>query len=150
MIPVTLSLAQEPQFEAIRQFYVSEGYNAKLLPHEKIICLIEQGIVIGACRLNKEEGAFVLRGLYIHKDHRRKGLGTRLVNRVIEELGTEPCYCLPHYSSEEFYESVGFIRIPPDQSPRHLRERYLMYIDQGLKVVMMKRKPTYTPRREVS
>lgn len=52
--------------------------------------------------------------IYVKESRRRKGVGTRLVNRVVEEYPTHSIYLHTRESNKDaqsFYVSLGFYRI---------------------------------------
>jgi GNAT superfamily N-acetyltransferase len=82
-------------------------------------------------RLAPEHGTPVLRGMQVHPDHRRQGVGSKLLARISEELGESSCYCIPYAHLVQFYSQIGFDVIEITLAPPFLKERLESYQARG-------------------
>lgn len=122
-------------------FLRNEGYKEAIQEADQVFAAWNECEVIGAVRLAVENGVTVLRGMRVRHDLRRNGIGTLLLHKLAESLGSQTCYCIPYGWLLEFYARIGFEKIGPDQTPDFLRDRLTNYRDRGLNVEVMARIP---------
>jgi len=111
------------------------GLNRFNKPGEAVFIATDNGRVVGVCGLNRDHylsDPMVgrVRHLYVAVDHRRKGIGSRLVCAVIGaaqghfarlRLRTDS----PH--ADGFYRSLGFMPFTSEPACSH----HLVFIDEG-------------------
>jgi N-acetylglutamate synthase-like GNAT family acetyltransferase len=139
MRPTGVRAARPEEREDVARFLIETGYGGGVLPSDRLVAAEQDGRVVGAFRLAREEGVLVLRGMRVREDLRGAGIGRRLLGALagLEEV----CYCVPHAYLEEFYGGAGFARPPDAETPDFLRERAQRYHEQGLDVIVMRRDP---------
>lgn len=115
----------------VQQFYTGRGYGGGIAPSDTVLLAEQGGQLIGVVRLAPEHGTTVLRGMQVHPDHQRQGVGSRLLARIAEELGKSSCYCIPYAHLVQFYSQIGFDVMEPSQSPEFLKERLESYRARG-------------------
>jgi N-acetylglutamate synthase-like GNAT family acetyltransferase len=111
----------------VLQFYADRGYGGGTTPSDTVLLAEAGGQLIGVVRLAPEHGTTVLRGMQIHPDHQRRGVGSRLLARISEELGESACYCIPYAHLVQFYAQISFDVIEPSRAPQFLKERLESY-----------------------
>src|ERR1700675_3204389 len=113
-----------PRIEA---FCRERGYRGFLSP-EAAVVIAERGLdVAGVGRVQPDNGVLVLRGMGVDSGCRRRGIGTRLLELLIAEIGARRCYCIPYAHLREFYGRAGFADLDLDSAPHFLRDRILEY-----------------------
>jgi GNAT superfamily N-acetyltransferase len=123
-----------PRIEA---FCRERGYRGFPSP-EAAVVIAECGLdVAGLGRVQSDNGVLVLRGMGVDSGFRRRGIGTRLLDLLIAEIGTRRCYCIPYAHLREFYGRAGFADLDLDSAPHFLRDRVLEYRNAGNDVILM-------------
>ena len=129
--------AEPRDIEAIRSFYESVGYSSGA-SEEDLIFLAESGNqLLGVVRLCQEHQFQVLRGMQVHPDHQKKGIGTQLLDAIQPAVARQSCWCIPYAHVEEFYGTIGFERADPETAPFFLQERIREYTRRGFNVICM-------------
>ena len=103
---------------------------------EKLFLLRDDGALMGCVRRVEESGAFVLRSLLVHPDHRGKGLGERLV-RALLSASARPVYCLAYDHVTPWYKSMGFRLVDNADVPPRLAMRKRSLKLQGVSVACL-------------
>jgi len=105
-----------------------DGKNQFSLPGESFYEARTQGRLIGVCGINQDPYAESntkagrIRRLYVLPEFRRRGVGTKLIMRVVEDAHLHfPEINLRAYDkgSATFFEVVGFIRNDEDSNRTH-------------------------------
>jgi amino-acid N-acetyltransferase len=77
--------------------------------------------LIGFCALHIHAPSLAeIRSLIIKEEYRGKGVGTGLINKVIDEgvgLGLQKILSLTY--EKDFFEKLGFVEIPKESLPEH-------------------------------
>ena len=121
----------------IEAFCNERGYRGFLSP-EAAVVIAERGLdVAGLGRVQPDNGVLVLRGMGVDSGCRRRGIGTRLLELLIAEIGARRCYCIPYAHLREFYGRAGFADLDLDSAPHFLRDRILEYRNAGNDVILM-------------
>jgi N-acetylglutamate synthase-like GNAT family acetyltransferase len=129
--------------DAINSFYAAAGYNGRATDEDKVFLAKSGEKILGAVRITKENRSPILRGMFIHPDHRGSRIGLNLLKILPEYLNSfrEPCYAIPHDHLLNFYGKIGFTEVMPDEVPEFLKERFMEYCNRGLRVSLIKRNP---------
>jgi N-acetylglutamate synthase-like GNAT family acetyltransferase len=126
-------------YSTVKQFYGLVNYYQELDPNDTVVIATIDDCLVGCCRLCQEHQSYVIRGLQVHPHYRGQGIGTELLKRISELLGSEECYCLPFTYLENLYGKVGFVKIDENAAPSWFYERYHHYKSQNLDVIIMKK-----------
>ena len=81
----------------------------------------------------------MLRGMYMHPDRMRQGIGSGLLAHIKPILADTESYCIPGAHLLDFYGQADFRQISFDAAPGFLVERIRGYLDEGKDVVIMHR-----------
>jgi predicted GNAT family N-acyltransferase len=124
---LTFELISELRLPLVNRFYSSCDYRVKCGRLDKVYSLSIGGEMIAAARLIvQKSGHFLLRNLCVSSILRNQGVGTHLLRNVLHDLksatGSVNCYCyaLPHL--KDFYLSLGFKHLLPEQVPEDIAE----------------------------
>jgi GNAT superfamily N-acetyltransferase len=131
-----------PDREMVVAFLRTEGYSQLIQPHDAVFAAWAGAEVVGAVRLAAEHGVIVLRGMRVRKDLQHRGIGRQLLGRLDSAIGKATCWCIPYGWLTDFYATIGFKVVKVGDTPAFLAERHVRYVQQGLNVVMMVRRPT--------
>jgi|WetSurMetagenome_2_1015567.scaffolds.fasta_scaffold765219_1 N-acetylglutamate synthase-like GNAT family acetyltransferase len=135
----TIREAAQQDWDRIRDFYQCTQYYSPINPSDRILIAEARDRIVGAVRLCCEGGIQVLRGMRVLELMRHQGIGTDLLDATIGVLGNDACYCIPYVYLEGFYAHAGFHKLPLDDAPTFLRQRWAEYTRRGLKVIVMRR-----------
>lgn len=132
-------VARPDEHAALAAAYQAWGYRAGIAPGDRVYVAELGGAVAGIVRLTREHGVVMLRGMQVAPEHRRRGVGRQLLTALVDELGGEPCFCVPYAHLTAFYGSAGFQAISGPDMPPFLAERVAGYRADGLDVLVMRR-----------
>jgi N-acetylglutamate synthase-like GNAT family acetyltransferase len=130
-MPVEIRRASAADIPQVQQFYRARGYRGGIAGGDTVLLAETSGQLIGAVRLAPEQGSIVLRGMQVHPDHQRQGVGSTLLARISDELGESACYCILYAHLVQFYAQIGFEVIEPTEAPQFLNERLASYRARG-------------------
>lgn len=136
MVCSELSVDERPR---VNEFYKLTAYKRPVSGDDRVFVVEKQGRILGAVRVEAKQGVQVLRGMYLHPDEVRKGLGTSLLQFIEPPLSNTRSYCIPLDHLTEFYSKIGFRVISHENAPLFLADRIAGYIKEGKKVVIMYR-----------
>lgn len=145
MRDLSVRIAAPDELERVRTTYAAWGYGGGADSADTIFVAKGAGELQGLVRLTREHGTTMLRGMQVALDARRQGVGTRLLETFVAQLGGQECYCIPYSHLIAFYGSQGFEVQPPELAPGFLSERLAEYRARGLDVVLMRRPQTSSP-----
>ena len=126
------------------QFYNSVGYSGGIQDSDIVISARKGSDFVGLIRLCKEEGVFVLRGLYVSEAFRGTGIGIKLLHAASKTIEKRECWGIPFRDLAKFYSSAGFIECEESDAPTFLVVRSKKYISEGMDVVLVKRPLGYS------
>ncbi len=136
---IKIVVASEHQLGAAQAFYAARGYGGDPITSSDFVLLAQHSDeIIGVARLCQEQNLLWLRGMQIDPSFRRQRIGTRLLERLEQEIKEEWCCCLPYSHLVDFYRQAGFEPVDADLPPA-LRSRLESYVSRGLDVVAMVR-----------
>lgn len=145
---ISIHYGQASELVEIQEFYTKQGYQSAIDDATKVLVARDSEKIAGVVRLVCEEGVLVLRGMQIHQDYQRIGLG-HLMLRILEyRFEDNEVYCLPYDHLEEFYGLVKFEKIIESEAPLFLQERIQVYRERGSAMMMMKRPAIFRPKLE--
>ena len=81
----------------------------------------------------------MLRGMRVHSEYQRHGIGRRLLAFLATEIGSTVCYCIPFRRLVDFYGEIGFREIRVKEAPPFLAARYAEQVEEGQNVTLMRR-----------
>jgi N-acetylglutamate synthase-like GNAT family acetyltransferase len=128
-------------------FYASAGRRTRSALAERVVIAEEHGCIVGVVRLCEEEGHCVLRTMFVKEALRGKGLGVLMLKAFEPLVQGRDCYCLSFDHLTTFYGQIGFVSIPKESAPDHLRERLEANLRKGDKMLVMLR-PACLARHE--
>ncbi|GGK71014.1 GNAT family N-acetyltransferase [Haloarcula sebkhae] len=132
-------LSRETAEDGVRDWYGPEQLESELVESQTILLVAERdGSVVGFAHATWHETdreGYILR-LYVHPDHRRKGIGQTLLERTCDELfehDIDPINAMVLSANEpgaEFYEGFGFEFADESETEtggeRHPESRYVL------------------------
>lgn len=136
---VAVRVARADEHAALAAAYQAWGYGGGIAPGDRVYVAEVGDALAGIVRRTREHGVAMLRGMQVAPEHRRRGVGTQLLTALVDELGGEPCYCVPYAQLTAFYGSAGFEFIDRHDVPPFLVERVAGYRADGLDVLVMRR-----------
>ena len=134
--------AKASEIDNLADFYRITNYGGSVAPADRVVYAMEEEKIIGVGRLCEEEGALVLRGVRVPKEHRGRGIGSAILDSLFDEEISQNCYCIPYRHLRRLYEAMGFEEITPLKAPNFICNRLIDYRARGLDVIIMRRKPT--------
>lgn len=134
--------ASASEIDGLMTFYRITGYDGSVAPDDRVVYATEEESIIGAGRLSEEEGVLVLRGMRVLEKHRGRGVGTAILDVLVNEASKIDCYCIPYSCLQPFYAEKGFDKLAPLEAPGFLHNRFKEYRARGLDVILMWKKPT--------
>ena len=141
MSHITIRIARPEEHAGALAAYEAWGYDGGLLPEDVVYLAQADGELVGVVRRTHEHGVTMLRGMQVAPEWRGRGVGQRLLDALVADLGLEPCYCIPWSHLTGFYAAAGFREIPEEAAPPFLRYRLAGYRTRGLDVLVMGRLP---------
>ncbi|KEQ17937.1 GNAT family N-acetyltransferase [Endozoicomonas numazuensis] len=124
-------------FPLVNRFFKENGHKGKVRPDERVFILRHDNTIVAALRATPKANGYLLRSVWVHREMRSKGLGSRLMNSVLESLSPAPCWCYPYPHLSAFYEKVGFNITEPARVPSEIAAPYLAYRDRGESFLLM-------------
>jgi N-acetylglutamate synthase-like GNAT family acetyltransferase len=132
-------LAESDGRDRVNAFYASQGLSVRVAEGERWVLAERSGRIIGVLRICIEEGHQVLRTVQVAAAHQRQGVGKQMLACAERAFEDAPCFCLPFSYLQDFYGRIGFVAIPIEDAPEHLRERLRGYLAQGRDMIVMRR-----------
>ncbi|MDQ8020498.1 MAG: GNAT family N-acetyltransferase [Moraxellaceae bacterium] len=137
---VRIAVATPEALADAQRFYDDCGYGgAAIVPEDTVVIARHARGIIAIVRLCHEGGLLCLRGMQVHPEYRRQGIGTQLLRTLERAIGERSCYCLPYSHLVEFYAQAGFAVLAADELPELLQERLAHNRRRGLDVIAMRR-----------
>ncbi|HEY4219124.1 MAG TPA: GNAT family N-acetyltransferase [Gemmatimonadaceae bacterium] len=136
---ISIRIADPSEYETLGVLYRAWGYRAGITPGSVVFAAMLGAETVGLVRRTIEDDTTMLRGMYIHPEHRRRGIGTQLLTAFVADLGDADCYCIPFTHLVSFYGQSGFRVFPESAAPAFLRERLAVYRAEGRDMLVMRR-----------
>jgi len=143
----TVRIADPAEHDVLTALYRSWGYRAGIATGSIVYAAMHDGQTVGLVRRTIEDDTTMLRGMFIHPDFRRSGIGGQLLAAFTADLPDVDCLCLPFTHLVSFYGRGGFNVIPESAAPEFLRERLERYRGEGHDILVMRRPATGMSKR---
>ena len=144
---IQIRIARLDEYSRVLDVYGALGYRRTIDPADTVWLAESEGEVVGIVRVAAEQGTLVLRGMRIAEHARRQGLGTRMLQAIVQWLGDRECYCVPYPHLVGFYGLIGFTELEPAGVPAFLVERVGEYRRSGQEAILMRKPPDPISRR---
>lgn len=123
----TFECISELRLPLVNRFYSSCHYLVRCGRLDSVYSLSLDGKIIAAARLMPQPSThFLLRNLCVAPDMRNQGVASHLLRAILAVLvsANKNCYCyaLPHL--QDFYRSLGFKHLTPEQVPPEIAEMH--------------------------
>lgn len=109
----------------VNHFYKQTYKKGMAKKNDQIFVLKGQEILCAA-RIKNVAGAQLLTGVTCAEHVRQQGLASYLIKQVLKQQ-TEILYCFPYPHLANFYQTLGFLLITPEQLPEELALAYTKY-----------------------
>lgn len=129
--------AQAFELDWLDEFYVQCGYAAKVGGQDQVVFAFCGQTPIGVGRVSREHGFSVLRGMQVVADHRRRGVGKKILEHLLPLVGSQRCFCLSYRWLVGLYKNSGFMCLAVEKAPRFIQDRYRDYRARGLDVLLL-------------
>lgn len=126
----------------IKKLLSRESSDDRNIENNEFLLAIDGGKIIGCIRI-KELGknVFELSSLVVEENYRLRGIGGKLVSKILKKDKRRPIYLLTQRDLEKFYSKNNFKLVDPQKMPRILYEEYNRVIKlpfaRELKVISM-------------
>ena len=130
----------ETERERVNAFYQLTTYKRPVSPNDRVFVVESSNEILGALRIELLNDVQTLRGMYLHPEHLRTGIGTRLLRHVEPTLNNRLSFCIPFQHLREFYSQVNFQQVTEfSEAPEFLWERVKAYQLEGKDIILMRR-----------
>jgi predicted N-acetyltransferase YhbS len=144
---VTIRVARPEEHARAAQAYEAWGYRGGVRPEDVVYVAEADGELVGVVRRTVEDGGVtMLRGMQVAPEWRRRGIGMRLLQAFVADLGGAECWCIPYTHLTDFYGTEGFATVLAPDAPGFLQARLAEYLGRGLSVLIMRRPAGTAPR----
>jgi GNAT superfamily N-acetyltransferase len=123
----------------VNEFYQRTTYKRPVSGSDRVFVAEKSGSIYGAVRIETFDGVQVLRGMYMHPEHVRKGIGRELLQAIEPVLAQTDSFCIPRDHLFDFYGRAGFRYIEPEAAPTFLHDRLQGYLNEGIPVAILYR-----------
>lgn len=111
-------LGKEKVTELITSWHTTERLKEDLYKDNcQFLVCEENGELIATSFLNNQEKQAIISRMYIHPEHQNKGIGSKLMEKILASMSKETCISLTvepqNTSAIEFYKKFGFEIIGP-------------------------------------
>ncbi|MGB0466348.1 MAG: GNAT family N-acetyltransferase [Pontibacterium sp.] len=128
------------QLPQLNRFYRRNGHKGKACPEDYAFWLEQKDTIVAAVRFSAYEQGLLMRGLWVHKALRGRGLGQQLLSGCQTFWKQQPCYCFPYAHLQGFYERSGFTQAG-NQTPQSLKNQLRRYQQRGQDLILMEYQP---------
>lgn len=130
----------EPQrVPLVDKFYHSQGYKLQCGRNERVFTLshADHGFIAAARLVLQAPSDYWLRNLLVVKSYRMQGVGRLFMQKILADLQAGDCYCFALTHLENFYQTLGFKKLPPEDCNTLVAQRYLQYRARGRDWLLM-------------
>lgn len=121
----------------LNKFYIKQGYHSDWSDSERAFITIHDNQIVGAVKVESNNGVSILRGMYLGKEFQGGGLGTAFIKHIEPILDETVSYCMPFSHLADFYGKIGFKIVSPESYPAFLADRYNDYESKGYQIIAM-------------
>jgi len=125
-LEVVFRRATPYEFASVVRLYDEGGYNGRYQAADFLLLAMMGDEAIGVVRLVEESQLSLLRGLYISKAWRGRGIGLGLLQAASRHLPPRS-YCVTHSALLAFFGKIGFVPCSDEDAPVYLQERRRRY-----------------------
>ncbi|HYR11848.1 MAG TPA: GNAT family N-acetyltransferase, partial [Longimicrobium sp.] len=111
MTDITIRVARPEEYARVRETYEAWGYGGGVQPEDVVYLAEAGGELAGVVRRTHEHEVTMLRGMQVAPEWRGRGVGRRLLNALVADLGDEECFCVPYTHLTGFYGAAGFAEL---------------------------------------
>lgn len=115
-----------PEVNAI---YASLGFMPWNPQQDHLLVAVTDDRLVGCGRIQRYGGAIELGGMYVHPNHRGKGIARQILVSLVDLLQDETCYCIPFAHLIPFYQEFGFMPAPQGDVPAAIVDRVAFFRD---------------------
>jgi GNAT superfamily N-acetyltransferase len=110
---------------------------------DRVFGAFADGELVGTTRVRHHPDGLEVDGVFVSETHRGEGLARRLVQAVLDEVGSAPLWLHSTIPLIGFYRSFGWETIPEAELPPTIRERLAFCFGEmmGCGVAPMYREP---------
>jgi len=129
-----------PLFPLAKQFYKHAKYHSHIGREDEVYVIRDEtqnNQIIAAVRLVRMSDYLILRSMVVSPNRRGEGVGKVLLKYLRPAIGDRECWCFPFEWLETLYASIGFSTIENKHCPPDILQKYLQYISQGRKLLIM-------------
>lgn len=110
---------------------------------DRVFGAFADGELVGTARVRDHPDGLEVDGVFVSEAHRGAGLARRLVQAVLDEVGSAPLWLHSTIPLIGFYRSFGWETIPEAELPPTIRERLAFCFGEmmGCGVAPMHREP---------
>lgn len=134
---IRILVAGSDDLSEVSAFYARHGYSHGDLSKDFVVVARKENRLVGVGRICAEHGFQILRGMQVDDECQREGVGRAILARLDEAIGPRECFTLPWAHLEQFYGSIGFVKISPKDAPPHLRDRSEEYYRRHGNIIAM-------------
>lgn len=145
-----ISNSAQPAFTRLQRFYKRNGHKGKIQPNDICAWLSSDAAIVAAVRLSPspqaDEDYFQLKGLWVAKELRGKGIGGILLQEINQFIlrTHKPCFCLAYKHLEHFYNAHQYHAVTKTQAPSFLWQRLQRYQNRGNQLQILQLLPELT------
>lgn len=123
----------------LSEFYYSRNYQDVIFENDDVFYIMNdnQTAPVAVVCISYAETFPTLHGMEVTSEHQGKGLGTKLLLKIVEFMEDERVFCIPYNHLEDFYGQGGFVKIPINEAPSVYQDHIKNYTTKGMDVILM-------------
>lgn len=115
-----LDPAEFPHVDRLWQQYRGQATDRRI---DRVFGAFADGVLVGTARVRRHPDGLEVDGVFVSESHRGEGLARRLVQAVLDVVGSSPLWLHSTIPLIGFYGSFGWKPIPERELPDTIRER---------------------------
>ena len=139
---LSIQLLDPIKLKLVNKFYKQSRNSGKASRSDQVWVIRNPQEIVAALRLIDVKCDLLLRSMCVKPELRKQGLGTFLLEGIVDALAIKDCYCYPFTHLVTFYRVAGFEEVAVDVVPEWISTPYHRYKGQGRDIVIMKRSQT--------
>ncbi|AUJ69109.1 MULTISPECIES: GNAT family N-acetyltransferase [Pseudoalteromonas] len=124
----------------VNKFYDAQKARGRAAKHDNVWVVKDNSKIIAACRLQPVDGYWLLVGVYVAPQFRRKGVAKKLIESAVYHFRSvnpgQTVYTFAYRHLCHFYTALGF-QNNSCQLPSELASRLSSYLGQNRQLVAM-------------